>query len=272
MFGRLIGNGVVLVVAILLLTATAQADEWRIVQSSGPISIGSGGVQAASLGPNLVLPSGATLTTGKGGRVMLLHGTQTLVIGPNTVVTVPEGDSNGITTILQRAGEVTYDVDRQNVRHFAVETPFLAAVVKGTLFTVRIGGRRAAVSVARGLVGVTDLVTGEIADVPLGQTATVGGPGSKLTISGSGKLAEITRGMPRRALVDPLSATETASLAIVVSGNGLALGLTAAPGNPNGVGLAVGLGGGNAGGNGNGNAGGNGKGNGEGNGNGNGNN
>ena len=258
MFGRLIGNGVALVVATLLLAAAAQADEWQIVQSSGAISIGSGGVQPAAFGPNAILPSGATVTTGKGGRVMLLHGTQTLVIGPNAVVTVPEGDSNGITTILQRAGEVTYDVDRQNVLHFAVETPYLAAVVKGTHFTVRIGGRSAAVSVARGLVGVTDLVSGEMAAVPLGQTATVGGPGSKLTISGSGKLAEVIRGIPRHALVDPLSATEAASLA--TAGNGLALGLTAAPSNPNGVGLAVGLGSGNAGGNGNGNGDGNGNG------------
>jgi len=268
MFGYFARNGFALIVATLFLTAAAHADDWRIVQSSGQIWIGSGDVQKASFEPDATLPGGATLTTGKSGRVMLVHGAQTLMIGPNAVVTIPAGDSNGITTILQRAGEITFDVDRQKVRHFAVETPYLAAVVKGTHFTVRIGGKRAVVMVARGLVGVTDLATGETADVPPGQSATVGGPNSHLTISGVGKLAAITKGKIRRALVDPLSPTESASLETATAGNGLALGLTAVPANPNGVGLGVGLGGGNAGGNEDGNGGGNAGGNGDGNGNG----
>ena len=153
--------------------------------------------------------------------------------------------------------EVTFDVDRQNVRHFAVETPYLAAVVKGTHFTVRVGGKGAAVMVARGLVGVTDLATGESADVPPGQSAAVGASYSHLTISGFGKLAAITKGKTRRTLVDPLSPAESASLETATAGKGLALGLTAVPANPNGIGLGVGLGGGNAGGNGNGNGNGN---------------
>ena len=88
--------------------------------------------------------------------LFLVRGTQTMLIGANTVVTLPDGDSHGITTVLEHAGEITFDVDRQQVKHFAVETPYLAAVVKGTNFTIRVDDEGGAVTVSRGLVEVRE--------------------------------------------------------------------------------------------------------------------
>ncbi len=204
MFSRFTRIGFAAVFASLLLIVGAAADQWHVTRSSGPIWFGSDVAQLAALGPTKDVPGGATVMTGEGGRALLVRGTQTMLVGPNTVVTLPESDTNGITTILQRAGEITFDVDRQKVKHFAVETPYLAAVVKGTKFTVRIDDAAGAISVDRGLVEVSDLATGDIADTPAGQMAEVSGPGARLTVSGSGPLAAVRPGKPRAPLVEPL--------------------------------------------------------------------
>jgi hypothetical protein len=211
----------------LILLGSASADPWHVERSSGLIWLGSETAQLASLGATTDVPGGATLMTGQDGRALLVRGTQTMLIGPDTVVTVPDHDTNGITTIIQRAGEITFDVDREAVPHFAVETPYLAAVVKGTHFTVHINDDGADVSVDRGLVGITDLATGEIVDTPAGQSAKVSGPNSTLTVSGSGQSAVVTQGNARAPLVTPLTIRGVRSLQVdaMNTSNGAASGL-----------------------------------------------
>jgi FecR protein len=211
----------------LILLGGASADPWHIERSSGLIWLGFDTAQLASLGATTDVPGGATLMTGQDGRALLVRGTQTMLIGPDAVVTVPDHDTNGITTIIQRAGEITFDVDREAIPHFAVETPYLAAVVKGTHFTVHINDDGADVSVERGLVGVTDLATGEIVDTPSGQSAKVSGPDSTLTVSGSGQSAVVTQGSARAPLVTPLTGRAVRSLQTdaMNTSNGAASGL-----------------------------------------------
>lgn len=240
------------ILAFFVVATGASAEDWRVVQSNGGLWIGADNVQPVSLTPKDTIADGSTLATGPKGRATVVRGDQVIVLGPNTVLTLPR-DRNGFTTVLQRSGEATFEVDKQKVRHFAVETPYLAAVVKGTKFTVNVDPGTADVSVARGIVGVTDLASGDSVDALIGQHAAVD-KARGLTIAGWGTLGEIKHGKPRHPLVGPMSAQEVADL-----GNGLALGLTAA--RTNGKGLAIGKGGGNAGGNGNGNSGGNGNGN-----------
>ena len=60
--------------------------------------------------------------------------------------------SHGGKTIVQQAGSILLDVEKRNVKHFEVETPYLAAVVKGTKFTVTSGDEGASVKVTRGSV------------------------------------------------------------------------------------------------------------------------
>jgi hypothetical protein len=197
--------------AALLTLATigfAAAEPWQVVQTSGPVWVGSDMTQLVSLDPKADVTDGTTIVTGDGGRAMLVRGEQTIMVGPNAVVAVPNEDKDGFTTVLQRAGEATFDVDHQKVQHFAVETPYLAAVVKGTNFTVRLDEDSAAVSVNRGMVEVADLATGEHVDAAAGQRASVRGNGASLEIAGSGLLPLVASGSPRAAMVAPLSSSE----------------------------------------------------------------
>ena len=242
MSGRSLSGFVGVVLASAFVATIAQADEWRVVQSSGDVWIGSDSAQPVSLGSTETLADGATLITGKSGRAMLVHDGQTMLVGPNSVASVPKsGDQGGFVTVLERTGAIEFDVDKQTAPHFAVETPYLAAVVKGTHFTVTIDGGSASVAVARGLVAVSDLATGEAVDTPLGQTAMVSGPDTKLTISGSGLLAPITQGSPRAPVVAALSSAELATLqaARPDNGNGSVPGLTTVRPSSTGAGLVA---------------------------------
>jgi hypothetical protein len=188
--------------------AGAQAAPWQLAQSIGPVWYGQDQTKLISLAPSTDLPEGATVVTGEGGRAMLVRGEQTMLVGPNSVVIVPGESEDGFTTVFQRSGQVTFDVDRQKVQHFAVETPYLAAVVKGTNFTVDVDAANAVVSVNRGLVAVSDIATGEQVDTAEGQRASVAGIGAKLQITGEGLLALITPGVARSPLVSPLTAEQ----------------------------------------------------------------
>lgn len=189
----------VLSLASLLIAAFASASsaaDWKVTQMSGQVYVQQGSsVQLASLSAGLVLREGATVVTKKNGRALLVRGEQTMIVAPNSTVTLP-GGSSAFTRVVEKLGQVEYNVDHRKVRHFEVETPYLAALVKGTRFQVRVLKNGASVTVLRGVVEVTDLRTGEKADVLAGQKAVVGAT-TGLTISGSGTVSPIKQGKPK---------------------------------------------------------------------------
>jgi hypothetical protein len=127
----------------------------------------------ASLFLGDALAPGAILTTGGDGRIVLARGEQEIVIGPNARLSLPADEANGFTRILQDAGTALFHVDRQDSQHFSVETPLLAAVVKGTTFTVSAAPDVQAVHVVEGLVEVRPLGGAQVELVPAGVTALV---------------------------------------------------------------------------------------------------
>ena len=111
-----------------------------------------------------VLNPGDTIRTGRNGRVLLMRGEETILIALNSVVGLPVEKTDGLqTTILQQAGSILLDVEKRNVKHFEVETPYLAAVVKGTQFRVTVNAASTSVEVNRGQVEVSDFKSGQIA-------------------------------------------------------------------------------------------------------------
>src|SRR6185295_8830972 len=182
-----------LVAAISLVTATAalaaDGGTWSVSKSSGDVWMGSGDVQQASLKSDDVLKPGDTIRTGRNGRVLLMRGEESIMIAPNSVVGLPAETKEGLsTTIIQKAGSILLEVEKKNVKHFEVETPYLAAVVKGTQFSVTVNAASTSVDVRRGQVEVSDFKSGQIAQVLPGQAATSfehGTPG--LSLSGSGQ-------------------------------------------------------------------------------------
>ena len=94
------------------------------------------------------------------------------------------------------------DVEKRNVKHFEVETPYLAAIVKGTHFRVSVNAASTSVGVLRGQVEVDDFKSGQVAQVMPGQTATAAANGKPgLSLSGSGTFNPIEQGKPRASSV-----------------------------------------------------------------------
>jgi len=207
MLGR-IGMRCAFVAALILGMASGAvaADDgfWSVAKSSGDVWLAANGAQQVSLGQEGTLNPGDTIRTGRNGRVLLVRGEETILISPNSVVGLPAEKKEGLpTTIIQQAGSILLEVEKRNVKHFEVETPYLAAVVKGTQFSVTVGAGSTKVGVFRGQVEVSDFKTGQIAQVMPGQSATVfehGKPG--LSLSGAGTFNPIEHGNPRGSTIE----------------------------------------------------------------------
>jgi hypothetical protein len=195
-----------MVALVLGATAASAADDgvWSVSKSSGEVWLATSGAQQVSLNQQETLEAGDTIRTGRNGRVLLVRGEETILISPNSVVGVPAKKKEGLsTTIIQQAGSILLEVEKRNVKHFEVETPYLAAVVKGTHFSVTVGAGITKVGVLRGQVEVSDFKTGQIAQVMPGQVATAFANGkSGLSLSGSGALNPIEQGKPRASTIE----------------------------------------------------------------------
>ncbi|TQF31745.1 FecR family protein [Bradyrhizobium sp. UNPA324] len=207
MLGR-IGMRCAVVAALTLGTASgafaAEDGVWSISKATGEVWVATDGAQQVSLNQEETLKPGNTIRTGRNGRVLLVRGEETILISPNSVVGLPAEKKEGLsTTIIQQAGSILLEVEKRNVKHFEVETPYLAAVVKGTRFSVTVGAGTTKVGVLRGQVEVSDFKTGQIAQVMKGQAATVsehGKPG--LRLSGAGTFNPIEHGKPRAPTIE----------------------------------------------------------------------
>ncbi|MCK1387312.1 FecR family protein [Bradyrhizobium sp. 21] len=197
------------VVAALILgsaSGASAADDgvWSVGKATGEVWVATNGAQQISLTQQEALKPGDTIRTGRNGRVLLVRGEETILISPNSVVGLPTESKEGLsTTIIQQAGSILLEVEKRNVKHFEVETPYLAAVVKGTQFSVTVGAGSTKVGVLRGQVEVSDFKTGQIAQVLPGQAATVfahGKPG--LSLSGAGTFNPIEHGKPRASTIE----------------------------------------------------------------------
>lgn len=198
-------------VSLLLVTslaayANAEDVAWRVAKSSGEASVTTAAGQPAALTEGAVVNPGDNVRTGQTGRVLIKRGEETILISPNSAIGIPANRKSGMaTTITQQAGSILLEVEKRNVQHFSVETPYLAAVVKGTQFRVTVNSSESRVDVLRGQVEVQDFKSGQYAMVMPSQAATVSAQGSAgLLLSGSGALSPVQQGTPRSAFVSPL--------------------------------------------------------------------
>jgi hypothetical protein len=150
-----LGKSVSFAVAMLASgTAFAGAPGWSISESSGQVAVVSTGLVKAAVRGGAVA-TGDFINTGRNGRAVLVRGEEYLVVSPNTRIRVADpAKSGGLTQIVEHFGNVIYKIKKMTMPHFAVETPFLAAVVKGTTFSVTVTEKGAAVQVTEGRVEV----------------------------------------------------------------------------------------------------------------------
>ena len=196
-----------LFVALLLnlcAVAGSLAQDWEVVRVTGLVWVVKADMEPMHATAGMILPDDATIATMSSARAMLRHGEDILNLGPSTHIAPQARRVHGLTTVLMRQGNLDLDIEKLGVPHFAVQTPVLAAVVKGTQFSVAIAGSDGAVSVETGRVQVTALVGGEQVDVTNGQTAKLSGP--SLQVSGAGPHASIQSVTPQTPMVVALAA------------------------------------------------------------------
>lgn len=180
-----------------LMSVAASAEDWVVSKATGQVWHATSGAQPVSLAAEARIAPGDLVQTGPSGRVMLTRGAERILVAPNSVISLPKTESpSGFTTILQQAGSIAVEAEKKDHKHFEVLTPYLAAVVKGTQFTVSVVKGAADVNVASGKVEVADVKSGKTALVLPGQFAKVGGPAG-LTLGGQGTFEPITQGRPR---------------------------------------------------------------------------
>lgn len=176
---------VVLAMLASLITP-AIADDWTAQKLRGTVlELVDGAWQ--KIGRGAVVPETHVVRTLGDARVVFGRGSETVELGPDTQVAFYMRDSDRFTTVQQYFGEVTVEADVEKVKHFAVQTPHLVAVVKGTIFTVRSNEDGASVDVKRGAVAVASKQDGSSVTVRAGQEASTAAGGT-LEVSGEGTL------------------------------------------------------------------------------------
>ncbi len=167
---------------------------WTISDMSGRVNIVRSGAAPVALTAGDELRPGDMIETAADSRAILVRDGESMVVAPNSRMGLPaSNDSNYATLILQKLGTVLFKVEKQHRQHFEVKTPYLAAVVKGTIFAVSVNSAGASVHVINGAVQVGDL-SGKLALVRPGQTALVSSaPGATMSIQGESTTAPTQR-------------------------------------------------------------------------------
>ena len=165
-----------LTLAILAVPAMASAETspWRVTEISGDVRLVEGGQTRVAL-RNALLVSGAAIVTGPKGKAVIVRGEEFVVISPNSRLRVPAAEkSSGIMQLIEDFGTALFKIKKKTTPHFGVQTPYLAAVVKGTTFTVTVGSEGGSVQVTEGAVEVSTLDGGAADLITPGVVASVG--------------------------------------------------------------------------------------------------
>lgn len=235
------------VVATVMLPVMAFADDWVAVKLRGGVLQLVDG-DWSKLERGAVVPDDRVIRTLGNGRVDFQRDAEVISLGGYTQVRIHDRAGRRFTTVEQYFGTVEVEVEVQNVQHFAVETPFLAAVVKGTHFIVKSDDKESSVKVTRGQVEVTHNDTGAHVLVPAGQTATLG-EGEDVVLTGKGAKATSVVGADGKVKAKATDAVGADGKVITVAGT--SVGVDVGPGGlgvevttPIGVDAGVGVGGG----------------------------
>jgi hypothetical protein len=154
--------------------AVAETPAWKVSEVSGDVRMVQNG-QTRSAVRGALLASGSTIATGPNARAVIVRGEEFVVISPRTQLRVPAATSqNKIMQLIEDFGTAVFKIQKKSTPHFGVQTPYLAAVVKGTTFTVTVGPQGSSVQVTEGAVQVSTLDGGAAELVRPGGIAMVG--------------------------------------------------------------------------------------------------
>lgn len=170
------GEIALIAVAMVALSAVFEAKaveggSWMVASTEGAVTIDgqAAGAPVSAIGP------GAVIETGADGNVVLTRPGDSITVYANSKMSVPAADNGGEAGILQTLGKLLFRMESRESRDFKIETPYLAAAIKGTTFTVEVDDDDAVVEVEEGSVIVTANRSGQSAYVGPGERASVSG-------------------------------------------------------------------------------------------------
>lgn len=174
---------------LVAMAGPALADDWIATKLRGQVLQLVDG-EWVRLARGDVVPDGRVIRSLANGRAEFSRGEEAVTIAANTQIQIIDRDGRQFTTVKQQFGVVEVEAEVRNVEHFAVETPFMAAVVKGTRFAVISGKTTTEVDVIRGHVAVESEITHAMTTIAAGQSA-LAGRDVQLQVSGRGDLPDI---------------------------------------------------------------------------------
>src|SRR3569833_340636 len=184
------------ILALLLLgSVTASfADDWTAAKLRGSVFQYVDG-QWIRLERGMIVPDDRPIQTLGEGHVLFTRGKETIDVGPATQIRIIDRGTAAkpATTVSQYFGTVSIEAQVEDVQHFTVQTPYLAAVVKGTKFTVSASKVGTDVSVERGHVAVEDRHDHTHVLLAVGQSAGVDvrRDDKGIAVSGDGELPTV---------------------------------------------------------------------------------
>ena len=192
--------------------AYAQPGDWIVGEAAGTVTVTEDGRSRAVPRGTMIAP-GATVSTGANSRAVVVKGKDFVTVSANSRVRIPAAtEKRGLFEVVQEWGNAVFQIEKQKRPHFGVQTPYLAAVVKGTTFSITVTTQGASLQVVEGAVEVSTLDGGAAELIRPGIVASVASNDRyRLTVQGK-DVRQIDSPLRGTVAVEPIAAAgETTS-------------------------------------------------------------
>lgn len=162
----------VVTAASLLCSTPVLADDWVADKLHGGVFVFFHGAWVA-LNRGDIVDDSVVIRTASNGAVRFTRDRETIDLAADTQIQIFDRAGQRYTVVREAQGAVGVEANVENVKHFEVRTPYVAAVVKGTIFSVMTADKGSMIETFRGKVGVTSARTAQRMDVPAGHLAAV---------------------------------------------------------------------------------------------------
>ena len=154
---RKLAQAIAITTLFMSSAAHAAPPQWTLSEKSGSVNVLRAGVSKVAISGGQ-FRAGDVIATGAKSRAVLVRGGEYVVISPNSRlrISMPAKDG-GVVQFFKEMGSALFRIDKKATPHFGVKTPYMAAVVKGTTFSVTVTDSGAAVQVTEGAVQVATL-------------------------------------------------------------------------------------------------------------------
>lgn len=149
----------VIAITTLFMSGAAHAapPPWTLSEKSGSVKVLRAGVSKVAISGGQ-LRAGDVIATGAKSQAVLVRGGEYVVVSPNSRLRISKpAKDGGVVQFFKEMGSALFRIDKKATPHFGVKTPYMAAVVKGTTFSVTVTDSGAAVQVTEGAVQVATL-------------------------------------------------------------------------------------------------------------------